>query len=138
MRISHNIHEGLLFWPSTSLQIFSTQVTNSLHVCFSFLLCCDARALRVSYLSFESLHTDDVYVSFPRRPGRNLLQSTAEVNEEIVLKKKWRRHTLPPHNFFDKTKSIGNVMEIWVIDKFKLLKPTLSPALPKSHALQRP
>ena len=44
------------FLPCTSLHNFSTQVTNSLHVSFSFLQYHDARAMRVSYLSFESLY----------------------------------------------------------------------------------
>ena len=67
---------------STSLQNFSTQVKNRLRLSFSFLHYYDAGALRVSYLSFESLHTEDVYVSLPRRPWRNHLQSTAEVFDQ--------------------------------------------------------
>ena len=74
----HVIYMRFFFWASTSLRNFSAQITNSLQVSFSFLHSYDAGALGGSSLSFESLHTEGVYVSLPRRPWRNLLQSAAE------------------------------------------------------------
>ena len=46
-----------------------------------------------------------------------------ESSEGIILKNKWRRHTLPQRSVFDPTTSIGNLAQILGFDADKLKKP---------------